>query len=74
MHFLFSLLSIKNLYIFRALLGHPQEALHKRHLVYCVRFISFGCTRTGVELQSWCNIPSADFAAPPEEASNARNM
>jgi hypothetical protein len=24
--------------MFRALLAHPQEALHKRHLVYCVRF------------------------------------
>jgi hypothetical protein len=28
MHFLFSLLRIKGLYMFRALLGHPQEALH----------------------------------------------
>jgi hypothetical protein len=31
MHFLFSLLRIKGLYMFRALLAHPQEALHKRH-------------------------------------------
>jgi hypothetical protein len=37
MQFLFSLLRIKVLYIFRALLAHPQEAVHKRHLVYCVR-------------------------------------
>jgi hypothetical protein len=37
MHFLFNLLRIKGLYMFRALLAHPQEALHKRHLVYCVR-------------------------------------
>jgi hypothetical protein len=36
MHFVFSLLRIKGLYMFRALLAHPQEALHKRHLVYCV--------------------------------------
>jgi hypothetical protein len=28
MHFLFSLLRIMGLYIFRALLAHPQEALH----------------------------------------------
>jgi hypothetical protein len=35
MHFLFSLFRIKGLYMFRALLAHPQEALHKRHLVYC---------------------------------------
>jgi hypothetical protein len=34
MHFLFSLLRIKGLYIFRALLAHLQEALHKRHLIY----------------------------------------
>jgi hypothetical protein len=32
MHFLFSLLRIKDLYMFRALLAYPQEALHKRHL------------------------------------------
>jgi hypothetical protein len=43
MHFLFSLLRIKGLYIFRALLAHPQEALHKRHLVYCWRVMSVGC-------------------------------
>jgi hypothetical protein len=43
MHFLFSLLRIKGLYMFRALLAHLQEALHKRQLVYCVR------------VMSWCN-------------------
>jgi hypothetical protein len=32
MHFLFSLLRIKGLYMFQALLAHPQEALNKRHL------------------------------------------
>jgi hypothetical protein len=37
MHSLFKLLGIKGLYMFRALLAHPQEALHKRHLVYFVR-------------------------------------
>jgi hypothetical protein len=40
LHFLFSLLRIKFLYMFRALLAHPQEALNKRHLVYCVRVVS----------------------------------
>jgi hypothetical protein len=29
--------------MFRALLAHPQKALHKRHLVYCVRIKSVGC-------------------------------
>jgi hypothetical protein len=43
MHFSFNLLRIKGLYMFRALLAHPQEALHKRHLVYCVRIMSVGC-------------------------------
>jgi hypothetical protein len=45
MHFLFNLLRIKSLYMFRALLPHPQETLHKRQLVYCVRTMSVGCTR-----------------------------
>jgi hypothetical protein len=45
MHFLFNLLRIKGLYMFRALLAHPQEALHKRYLIYCVRVMSVGCTR-----------------------------
>jgi hypothetical protein len=30
--------------MFRSLLAHSQEALHKRHLVYCVRVMSVGCT------------------------------
>jgi hypothetical protein len=47
MHFLFNWLRIKGLYMFRALLAHPQEALHKRHLVYCLRVMLVGCTRTG---------------------------
>jgi hypothetical protein len=38
--------------MFRALLANPQEAHHKRYLVYCVCVMSVGCTRIGVELQS----------------------
>jgi hypothetical protein len=34
--------------MFRALLVRVQEKLHKRHLVYCVRFMSVDCTRIGV--------------------------
>jgi hypothetical protein len=37
MHFSFNLLRIKRLYMLRALLALPQEALYKRHLIYCVR-------------------------------------
>jgi hypothetical protein len=44
MHFLFNLLKINGLYMFQALLAHPQEALHKQRLVYCVRVMSVGCT------------------------------
>jgi hypothetical protein len=43
MHFIFNLLSINGLYMFGALLAHPQEVLHKRHLVYCVIVIAVGC-------------------------------
>jgi hypothetical protein len=46
MHFLLSLLRIQGLYMFRALLVHLQKALHKQHLVYCVRVMSVGC---------WCS-------------------
>jgi hypothetical protein len=42
MHFLFSLLRMKGLYMFRAFLSHPQEKLQKRHLVYCVSVMSAG--------------------------------
>jgi hypothetical protein len=68
MHFLSSLLRIKGLYMFRALLAHPQQALHKQHLIYCVRVLS-------VELQSWCsqliqhalNIQNGACVAPTED-------
>jgi hypothetical protein len=52
MHFVFSLLRTKGLYMFRELLAQPQKVQHKRHLVYCVRVMSVGCTRIGVELVS----------------------
>jgi hypothetical protein len=66
MHFSFNLLRIKGLYMFRALLAHPHEAMHKWHLVYCVCVMSVGCYQA---------IPSAVCAATPEdEQSNARNM
>jgi hypothetical protein len=47
--------------MFRALLAQPQEVLHKRHLVYCVRVMSVGCIRIGV------GTPSAVCVAPPED-------
>jgi hypothetical protein len=49
--------------MFRTLLAHPQEMLHKRHLVYCVRVMSVGCARIGLER----NVASAVCEAPPED-------
>jgi hypothetical protein len=42
MQCLFSLLRIKGVYMFRAVYAHLQEAIRKRHLVYCVRVMSVG--------------------------------
>jgi hypothetical protein len=42
--------------MFRALLSHPQEALHKRHLVYC---------NPGTLYARY--IPIAVWAGPPED-------
>jgi hypothetical protein len=39
MHFILNLLRINGLYMFRALIAHPQEVLYKRHLAYCVRVV-----------------------------------
>jgi hypothetical protein len=35
--------------MFRALVAHPQEGLHKRHLVYCVRVMSVGRSNPGAD-------------------------
>jgi hypothetical protein len=40
-NFLLNLLRIKGLCMFRALLSRLQEALHRRHLVYCVSVTSY---------------------------------
>jgi hypothetical protein len=53
--------------MFRALLAHPQEALHLQHLVYCMRVMSVGCTRIKVNITHTQNIPSAEYAAFPED-------
>jgi hypothetical protein len=62
MHFLFSLLRIKGLYMFRTLLADAQEALHKRHLVYCVRI----CQLAALGLE-WKSKLAALCAAAPED-------
>jgi hypothetical protein len=74
MHFSFNLLRIKGLYMFRALVAHPQEALHKRHLVYWLRinisWLWHSCSETATVPQPTLyarNIPSAVCAAPTED-------
>jgi hypothetical protein len=37
--------------MFRALHLLPQEALNKRHLVYCLRIMSVGCTTIAVSVR-----------------------
>jgi hypothetical protein len=66
MHFLFNLLRSKDLYMFRALVAHPQEVLHKRHVVYCVCYVSW--LLSGLEW-NWHNthIPSAACSELPED-------
>jgi hypothetical protein len=54
MHLLFSLLRIKGLCKFRALVAHPQEAHHKRHL-----YIAYMLCQLAA--------PSSFCVAPPEE-------
>jgi hypothetical protein len=75
MHFSLNLIRIKGFYMFRALLAHPQEALHKLHLVYCVRIMSVGCGTVAVKMEPFHsqltlyarNIPNAVCVAPPED-------
>jgi hypothetical protein len=66
MHFLLDLLRIKGLYMFRALLAHPQDALHKRLLVYtyCVRVMYPGSSQLTYHAR---NTPSSVYVAPPED-------
>jgi predicted nucleotide-binding protein (sugar kinase/HSP70/actin superfamily) len=61
--------------MFRALLIHPQETLHKRNFVHCVRVTSIGCGTDAVSLQP-ChsqltlyagNILNTVCAVPPED-------
>jgi hypothetical protein len=61
MHFSFNLLRIKGLYMFRSLLAHPQEPLHKRHLVYCMLIMSVGCATIADSLQSWHKVAHVGF-------------
>jgi hypothetical protein len=52
--------------MFRALLAHPQEALHKLHLVYCGRVMSV--------VPHARNIPSAAWVAPHEDEHVMHNI
>jgi hypothetical protein len=80
MHLLFSLLRIKSFYMFRALLAHPQDTPHKRHLVCCVRVMLVGCTRIEVGLVQPTDITRTQYtkyclcSASLGWGSNARNI
>jgi hypothetical protein len=45
--------------MFRALFVHPLEALHKLHLVYCMR-MSVGCAAIAVSIAVCCVAPVED--------------
>jgi hypothetical protein len=61
--------------MFRALLAHPQEALYKRHLVYCVRVISVGCYQdwSGTPRGVYHHTPPRDNVTAPHERPNVRS-
>jgi hypothetical protein len=52
--------------MFRALLAHPQEVVHKRNLVECVRITSVGCGTFAVLTSHARNIPNAVCVAAAE--------
>jgi hypothetical protein len=60
MHFLFKLLIINFLYMFRALPADVQKALHKRQFEYCVRVMSVSCISFGLhqdpDVANWHNM------------------
>jgi hypothetical protein len=75
MHFSFNLLRIKASTFFEHYITHPQEALNKRRLVYCIRIMSVGCVTIATLLQT-CHseltlyqrtIPNAVCVAPAED-------
>jgi hypothetical protein len=56
--------------MFRALLIHPQAALHKQHLVYCLHVFSVCCTILAqpTDITRTQNmITKCRLFAPPEE-------
>jgi hypothetical protein len=55
MHVLFNLLRINASTCFEHYLHILRRRLHERHLVYCMRVMSVGCTRIEVPLPSWCS-------------------
>jgi hypothetical protein len=69
MHFSLSLLRIKGLCLFRVLLAHLQEVLHKRHLVYCtvaVPAVKLQPCHSQLTLYAH-NVPNVVCAVPPED-------
>jgi hypothetical protein len=46
--------------MFQTLLVHPQETIHKRYFVYCVRVMSVGSNGIEVEPNDACEAPPED--------------
>jgi hypothetical protein len=71
--FVIQFIDHQSLYMFRALLAHPQEVLHKQHLVYCISIISVGCVTVAVkqchsQLTLYARIiPNVFCVAPTED-------
>jgi hypothetical protein len=55
----------QGLYMFQALLDHSQEALHKRHFVYCSKLQP--CHSQLTYARNIRNVPNAICAANPED-------
>jgi hypothetical protein len=73
-HFSLNLLKIKDLCTFQALLAGPQEALHKRHSVYCVcifcvprTLVAFYQLQRAPTLPECRGIPTESAASRPTE-------
>jgi hypothetical protein len=54
--------------MFRALFAHPQEALYKLHLVYCMFVMLVKLQPCHSQLTLYArSIPNAVYARPPED-------
>jgi hypothetical protein len=60
--------------MFRALLAHPQEVLHKQHLVYCLRIMYVGCGTVAVKLKPRKSRHLSPYARWTQSAPSILNL